>query len=143
MFGRSLEETMRVESRLGGTYIPILIHRCVKFIRENGETLYLLMHIYYCAHKTGYNHSNYNKILKSHANPCPPPPYENILYETLHAHTLTWVDREVCVLADMEVCVLADMEVCVLADRGKFLATGGIALCVTGGFKGQQLVSYQ
>ena len=36
MFGRSLKETMLVEARLGGTYIPVLIHRCVKFIREHG-----------------------------------------------------------------------------------------------------------
>lgn len=36
MFGRSLEETMQVEARLGGTFIPVLIHRCVRFIRENG-----------------------------------------------------------------------------------------------------------
>ncbi len=36
MFGRSLEETMQVEARLGGTYVPVLIHRCVKFIREHG-----------------------------------------------------------------------------------------------------------
>ena len=37
MFGRSLEETMQVEARLGGTFIPVLIHRCVRFIRENGR----------------------------------------------------------------------------------------------------------
>ena len=36
MFGRSLEETMKVEARLGGTYIPVLLHRCVKFIQEHG-----------------------------------------------------------------------------------------------------------
>lgn len=36
MFGRSLQETMEVEARLGGTYVPILLHRCVKFIQEHG-----------------------------------------------------------------------------------------------------------
>ena len=36
MFGRSLKETMKVEARLGGTYIPVLLHRCVRFIREHG-----------------------------------------------------------------------------------------------------------
>lgn len=36
MFGRGLEDTMRVEARLGGAYIPILVHRCVKFIIEHG-----------------------------------------------------------------------------------------------------------
>lgn len=37
MFGRSLEETMAVEARLGGTFIPVLVHRCANFIREHGE----------------------------------------------------------------------------------------------------------
>lgn len=41
MFGRSLEETMEVEARLGGTYVPVLLHRCVKFIREHGWLLYI------------------------------------------------------------------------------------------------------
>ena len=36
MFGRSLEETMAVETRLGGGYIPILLHRCVSFLRLQG-----------------------------------------------------------------------------------------------------------
>lgn len=36
MFGRSLEETMAVETRLGGGYIPILLHRCVSFLRQHG-----------------------------------------------------------------------------------------------------------
>ena len=40
MFGRDLEETMSVEARLGGKYIPVLVHRCAKFILENGK-LYL------------------------------------------------------------------------------------------------------
>lgn len=37
MFGRDLDETMAVEARLGGSYIPILVHRCAKYIREHGE----------------------------------------------------------------------------------------------------------
>ena len=37
MFGRDLDETMAVEARLGGSYVPILVHRCAKFIREHGE----------------------------------------------------------------------------------------------------------
>ena len=36
MFGRSLEETMAVEARLGGAYIPVLVHRCANFLREHG-----------------------------------------------------------------------------------------------------------
>ena len=36
MFGRSLEETMAVETRLGGGYVPIFLHRCVTFLREHG-----------------------------------------------------------------------------------------------------------
>jgi hypothetical protein len=35
MFGRSLEETMAVETRLGGSYVPIFLHRCVTFLREH------------------------------------------------------------------------------------------------------------
>lgn len=36
MFGRSLEETLQVEARLGGSYIPVFVHRCASFIREHG-----------------------------------------------------------------------------------------------------------
>ena len=36
MFGRSLEETMQVEARLGGNYVPVLLHRCIKFVRDQG-----------------------------------------------------------------------------------------------------------
>ena len=38
MFGRSLDETMQVEARLGGAYVPVLLHRCVKFIKEHGAS---------------------------------------------------------------------------------------------------------
>ena len=38
MFGRGLEETMEVETRLGGGYIPILLHRCVSFIRQQSAS---------------------------------------------------------------------------------------------------------
>lgn len=37
MFGRSLAETMAVEVRLGGTYIPVLVHRCSNYIRDHGR----------------------------------------------------------------------------------------------------------
>lgn len=37
MFGRSLEETLQVEARLGGSYIPVFVHRCALFIREHGK----------------------------------------------------------------------------------------------------------
>ena len=40
MFGRSLEETMGVETRLGGGFIPILLHRCVTFLRKHGVLHY-------------------------------------------------------------------------------------------------------
>ena len=46
MFGRSLEETMQVEARLGGSYIPILVHRCAKFIIDNGKYPPLRTHHY-------------------------------------------------------------------------------------------------
>jgi len=36
MFGRSLDETMQVEARLGGNYVPVLLHRCIKFVRDYG-----------------------------------------------------------------------------------------------------------
>ena len=37
MFGRQLEETMALESRLGGRYIPLMVHKCVEFVRKHGE----------------------------------------------------------------------------------------------------------
>ena len=37
MFGRHLEETMALESRLGGRYIPLMVHKCVEFVRKHGE----------------------------------------------------------------------------------------------------------
>ena len=37
MFGRSLEETLQVEARLGGSFVPVLVHKCVKFIKEHGK----------------------------------------------------------------------------------------------------------
>ena len=37
MFGRSLEETLQVEARLGGSFVPVLVHRCVKYVREHGK----------------------------------------------------------------------------------------------------------
>ena len=37
MFGRALEETMTLESRLGGRYIPLMVHKCVEFVRKHGE----------------------------------------------------------------------------------------------------------
>ena len=39
MFGRSLAETMQVEARLGGTFVPILLYRCIKFLREYGKSI--------------------------------------------------------------------------------------------------------
>lgn len=39
MFGRSLVETMQVEARLGGQFVPILLHRCVSFLREHGRAI--------------------------------------------------------------------------------------------------------
>ena len=36
MFGRNLSETVTHEARKIGGYIPILVERCVEFIREKG-----------------------------------------------------------------------------------------------------------
>ena len=36
MFGRGLEETMAVEARLGGGFVPIFLYRCVTFLRQHG-----------------------------------------------------------------------------------------------------------
>ena len=49
MFGRSLEETMQVEARLGGAFIPVLIHRCVRFLRENGGPCISVPGMHMCA----------------------------------------------------------------------------------------------
>ena len=39
MFGRALAETVKFESRMGGGFVPIVVEKCVNFIRENGEFL--------------------------------------------------------------------------------------------------------
>ena len=44
MFGRSLEETMAVETRLGGGYIPIFLHRCVAFLKDHGMQALFISH---------------------------------------------------------------------------------------------------
>lgn len=36
MFCRPLDDTMAVECRLGGRYVPLLIHKCAEFIRKHG-----------------------------------------------------------------------------------------------------------
>lgn len=36
MFGRSLAETVRFEARRGGGYVPLIVEKCVDFIRANG-----------------------------------------------------------------------------------------------------------
>lgn len=36
MFGRSLAETVRFETRRGGGYVPLIVQKCVDFIRANG-----------------------------------------------------------------------------------------------------------
>ena len=50
MFGRSLEETMAVEMRLGGGYIPMFLHRCVAFLREHGGPHSLLYNYQHSVH---------------------------------------------------------------------------------------------
>lgn len=37
MFGRSLAETVKSEMRRGGGYVPLIVHKCVDFIRTNGK----------------------------------------------------------------------------------------------------------
>lgn len=36
MFGRSLAETVRFETRRGGGYVPLIVLKCVDFIKANG-----------------------------------------------------------------------------------------------------------
>lgn len=36
MFGRSLAETVRFETRRGGGYVPLIVQKCVDFIKANG-----------------------------------------------------------------------------------------------------------
>ena len=36
MFGRSLAETVKFEARRGGGFIPIVVDKCVDFIRKQG-----------------------------------------------------------------------------------------------------------
>lgn len=36
MFGRNLTETVKYEARKTGGFIPVIVERCVEFIREKG-----------------------------------------------------------------------------------------------------------
>lgn len=38
MFGRSLAETVKFETRRGGGYVPLIVHKCVDFIRAHGKS---------------------------------------------------------------------------------------------------------
>ena len=37
MFGRSLAETVRSEMRRGGGYVPLIVEKCVGFIKAHGK----------------------------------------------------------------------------------------------------------
>lgn len=37
MFGRSLAETVKFEARRGGGYVPLIVSKCVNFIKTNGK----------------------------------------------------------------------------------------------------------
>ena len=37
MFGRSLAETVKFETRRGGGYVPLIVSKCVNFIKANGK----------------------------------------------------------------------------------------------------------
>ena len=37
MFGRSIEDTVKVDSRRGGGTVPIIIEKCVEYVRNYGK----------------------------------------------------------------------------------------------------------
>ena len=39
MIGRSIEDTVRVDSRRGGGMVPIMVEKCVEFIRNVGKVI--------------------------------------------------------------------------------------------------------
>lgn len=39
MFGRSLAETVKFETRRGGGYVPLIVYKCVDFIKAHGKSL--------------------------------------------------------------------------------------------------------
>lgn len=41
MFGRSLAETVKFETRRGGGYVPLIVHKCVDFIRAHGKSFHV------------------------------------------------------------------------------------------------------
>ena len=47
MFGRSLAETVRFETRRGGGYVPLIVQKCVDFIRANGKHTCICIHVPY------------------------------------------------------------------------------------------------
>ena len=42
MFGRNIADTMAIETRLGGRYIPLMVHKCTQFIRKHGKRIALV-----------------------------------------------------------------------------------------------------
>ena len=44
MFGRSLAETVKAEMRRGGGYVPLIVHKCVDFIKANGKSTVYKIH---------------------------------------------------------------------------------------------------
>lgn len=37
MFGRAIDQTVRVDRRRGGGIVPIIIEKCIEFIRNYGK----------------------------------------------------------------------------------------------------------
>ena len=48
MFGRSLAETVKFEARRGGGYVPLVVHKCVDFIRAHGKKNWTLQFNLWC-----------------------------------------------------------------------------------------------
>ena len=47
MFGRSLAETVKFEMRRGGGCVPLIVYKCVDFIKAHGKTIDLIG-VYVC-----------------------------------------------------------------------------------------------
>ena len=37
MFGRNLADTLRVDLKRGGGFVPIILEKCVEFLRQTGN----------------------------------------------------------------------------------------------------------
>ena len=54
MFGRSLAETIKFETRRGGGFVPLVVSKCVEFIKTYGKRSAILYIMLYATSSSSY-----------------------------------------------------------------------------------------